>query len=492
MTQAEVTRMHLRCSAPLGREEEALALRARLERTARLHLPGALDPLFAPAGERVFAERVNVRLDFDPGDYDDVTVAALWAGRIAAVLDGSDAGARSVRIVRFASDREFDAAALAEVASTGRLGWMFAELGCGTGSVSAAEVAAAFAALDPARLLGVVETLAARKDLARGLYERLAPAERTRTLERFAGVLGVPPQAIGLAVEFGHGAPAESSAAQGGNRRPARRAVTGADRAEDSRDEAHSVPDLAWSSWIRAIAELMAAASGRAANGQTPAPPGSHTFHDEGVEAARRDQRRADREDKATVETPRGVDADDPQREPEADPSPGAAGRWSRVGGLAFLYPWLADYLAEQPPLLGLAAVQARLWALVALAEPADPSLVHDPLVRLLAGDDLEREREEAPAPEGLDALEQPAQAVLAAFAAALPGFGESTPGFVRAHFLARGALVEPLPEEGFRLVLEPAPLDPILELLPYPVDSFRLPWSPVVLVRRRSRDAHA
>jgi Contractile injection system tape measure protein len=483
--------MHVRCAAASSEEQRALALRQRLERTARTHLPGALEPVLAGHGERIFVERLSVGLDFDPCDYDDVTVAALWAGRIGAALDGSDAGARTERVVGFASDREFDEAALAEFASTGRLGWIFEELGCGTGLVSAAEVAAAFAALGPVRLLGVVETLAAREELARGLYERLAPAERSRTLDRFAHVLDTAPETIGRAAETGLAPSGESSATQSRNGRPATAIAEGTDGAEIAPGDTHPGPDISWAVWTRALAELAFADFGRTKNGQASAPDASSAAEAEDAVPALREGATVDRDAQGSADAPADVAPSEPQRETDFDLTAECVGWWSRLGGLAFLYPWLADYLAE-PPLPGLAAVEARLWAFAALAEPTDPSLVHDPLIRLLAGDDLEHDREEGPEPDGLDQLEQPAQAVLAAFAAALPGFGESTAGFVRAHFLARGALLEPLADERFRLVLEPAPFDPILDLLPYPVEAFRLRWSPVVVVRRRSRDAHA
>jgi hypothetical protein len=166
---------------------------------------------------------------------------------------------------------------------------------------------------------------------------------------------------------------------------------------------------------------------------------------------------------------------------------------WSLGGGLVLLWPWLGELLGgDLPPAPRLPgadpAVAVRMWALAGLLDDERVPFVLDPLVRLLAGDDLSADRRlgaptEEPAGDGTP----PEQAaVLRAFAAAIPGFADSSARFLREHFLRRGALVEPLGEDAVRVRLEPLPLDPILDLLPYPPGPFRLEGIPLVVVERR------
>jgi hypothetical protein len=477
MSAAEVGRMHVRCTAPRMREGEALALRTRLEQTAHTHLPGALEPVLARRGERVFAERVFVRLGFDPSAYDDVTVAALWAGCVDAALAGGDAEAGAAEGVRrFGSDREFDAAALAEAAATGRLSWMFAELGCGTGVVPVSGLLTALAGLGRRRARAVAAVVASRPDVARGLHDRLAPDEREATLGAFERALG---GAAPLAGPLRSKAVAERPAGLPDGPRVKTPAADG--RKRGARPASLETWRAAFGALARdadPVGRLVPAESQEPADGERRRPASVEAEPPAPAAPA------GEREDEPELRFPEpSADLPDP-----VEPLEPEEAWWSRVAGLAFLYPWLAEYLDEPPP--DVPPLAGRMWALARLADPTDESLLSDPLVRLLSGDDLEREGAEPLRPGGLEALDGPAERLLASFAGEIPGFAESTPGFVRAHFLARGGLLEPLGGEGFRLVLEPAPLDPILDLLPYPVESFRLPWSPTIFVRRKERDA--
>lgn len=156
----------------------------------------------------------------------------------------------------------------------------------------------------------------------------------------------------------------------------------------------------------------------------------------------------------------------------------------SLVAGLGLLWPWLATHLeATADRLARLDPVEARRLALAALV-PDLQAAVDDPVVCLLAGDDVDHEpslvvvteRELRLAAEGADA-------VLDGFAAALPGFAGSTPEFVRRNFLVRAGVVEPT-VDPVTIRLAPLPLDPVLSLLGYPIGTFRLPWSRPIALR--------
>ncbi|MGZ4353826.1 MAG: hypothetical protein ACXVZ4_09780, partial [Gaiellaceae bacterium] len=165
----------------------------------------------------------------------------------------------------------------------------------------------------------------------------------------------------------------------------------------------------------------------------------------------------------------------------------------SRQGGLA-----AADTAAPVPPGARREA-RARDGAPRRPLEEAEPTaadaepetLLLDAAVRVLAGDDPAAERlplaVAAESPPGFDEARDRA---LASFAATLPGFAGSSAVYLRRWFLRREALVEPLADGTIRVVLEPGPLDPALDLLPYPLGAFRLPWTPPLAVERRRSPA--
>ena len=156
----------------------------------------------------------------------------------------------------------------------------------------------------------------------------------------------------------------------------------------------------------------------------------------------------------------------------------------SQVAGLALLWPWLtAQFEAAADRLTGLDRVSARRLALASFV-PGTPSAVDDPVIRLLAGDDLTTDPSLIVVTEGELLLAADGTAdVLEAFGAALPGFAGSTPGFIRREFLVRTGVVNPA-VDPVTVSAAPLPLDPALSLLRYPIAAFRLPWTPPIALR--------
>jgi hypothetical protein len=171
---------------------------------------------------------------------------------------------------------------------------------------------------------------------------------------------------------------------------------------------------------------------------------------------------------------------------PQQGAVPRSAAPMSAYGGLALLFvrlrPLLERATAEETN-RDPVAVRTAVLALVANAQ--DPELaLPDALVRLLAGDpDWRRPALAAPM-----VLADPASATeaaddaLRAFARDLPGFGRSTPQFVRDEWVRRGGT---LLQDGSEVLLHLGrrPLDLVLDRLPYPTGALRFPWTPTVLV---------
>jgi hypothetical protein len=485
-----VGRLHIRCRAPHGGEPAALALRGRLARTARMHLPDALRGALERRGPRVYVDRVDVALDFDPDEYDDVTVAALWARLIADAVDSAHARGSAVRV--FADSRAHAAAALDELGRTGVLGWVFEDLPCGAGAVRAARLLEAVAAVEGADVLRAM--LLEDEPRARRLYERMPAPERVRVLRVLASPAAVP---AGVAIHGADGGPAGTELAHGADRS----AAVGPGRARGDGFE----------QWLAAVrrstgtarsgsgtltprvpgttagspgAAVTATSSGGAAGAEPASSAPSDTVGDTMATAGRSAAGGARPAAEASAAgAGGGIEA--------ALPPAGTTSRvgwWSIGGGLVLLWPWLGELLAsELPAVEGLPGVPplvaSRMWAVAGLlGEERDP-FVPDPLVRLLAGDDLAVERPFA-SPTGAPVPE--AAAVLRSFAAALPGFAEAGDPYLREHLLLRGALIEPLDDGAMRVRIEPRPLDPVLTLLPYPLGPFKLDGTPLVVVERR------
>jgi hypothetical protein len=474
--------LHVRCVSTRAGERTALELRTRLASTARTHLPESLERRIDARGpRRVFVDRVAVRLDFDPSAYDDVTVATLWAAAIARELDGAGGEAAGVRV--FADDAEFVSAAVVEAATRGELSWVFAELGCGTGRVAARAVLAALP--DEAAVRAVVTALAASPAAALALARRLEAYERSLLACVLEGTLAW--SALGLSPTAARAAVTET---EGRALPPA-----GAREPADQRRGPSS----------RAGAPARPAAPRRAAYAQSSAPGAAHLAELIGRAAAggfaalrwdetaaaqareRRERRDAAGHARAAAHSARAEHDARTREERTADAEPAADGVregnawWTTAGGLVYLYPWLGDLLDGRE-------LRERVWALGAIVEPDAEQPLVDPLVRLLAGDDPARDPEPPLLPDDEDRAAHAADAerLLAGFAALLPGFAGSTPGYLRANVVHRGALLEPLADGSHRLLLEPAPLDPVLERLPYPLAAFRLPWTELVRPERR------
>lgn len=165
-----------------------------------------------------------------------------------------------------------------------------------------------------------------------------------------------------------------------------------------------------------------------------------------------------------------------------------SADAMTQAAGLALVYPWLSDHCRRAEALHpGLEPVDVREAALAAVLSDDDPTLPDDPLVRFLAG-----RGEQVGAPDHhrallahSDEVADSARAVLASFAALLPGFERSTPGFVRDAWIVRVGLLD-LDHDPALLTPATHPLDVVLPRLPFPVGLVKLPWSPPLSVRFR------
>jgi hypothetical protein len=154
------------------------------------------------------------------------------------------------------------------------------------------------------------------------------------------------------------------------------------------------------------------------------------------------------------------------------------------AAGLCLLYPWLADVCRAAMDLQpGLDEVAVRAHALAAIVDPADLGLLADPLVTFLAGG-IEPLDAQAALPRADDVRAIAEQALLS-FASLLPGFGESSPEFIRSEWILRAGLLD-RDLDPARLTAATHPLDVVLGRLPYPLALFRLPWSPALMMRFR------
>lgn len=493
---SRVDRLHVRCTTNRHDDHRALRLRRRLAATARVHLPAALAPIAAAGERRVFAERLTVRLDFDPDEYDDVTLAALWAAHVERAL--AELAERDGARV-FETDRDFWAAAGAEWADTGGLTWEFEELGCGTGArLPALAVLAAFDSRE--RVAALAVALAREPARARAARARLAPREQSLVRAALAGRLswgrwGADAGGVGVAgpgagdaladerrrlrAAFDGPPPQEAEGAPGrggGGGGPPPRGGSAADP----------------SAWVAAWQECAASGASRV-RFDGPAPAQAELAESLETAGSARDRGGGAGGPRPPAPAPKRRRPGARAGKPES-PGFGAEAReltestaWlTRFGGLVLLYPWLAGHLeadlpvAAAPPGLDPEA-GARMWALAALAgpEPA-PAAVLDPLVRALAGDDPGRELGgwRPDPPEELAALAPAADDLVRRFAGALPGFEGSSPAYLRREFLVRDGLLEPAPTGGLAVTLEPAPLDLALERLSYPLLPFSLPWT--------------
>ena len=447
VTDVLVDRLRIRGAS--GRRMAAVAARA---------LPDALDNALTGLADTTI-KTLSVRLHLDPDDYDDQTLALLWADAIRAAA--LTAGARP----RVATAAPGGVATPAQGAGRNRSrephgtlptveqGAEALRAWLDTGA-SPAAVPAALAPADPAAAavlaarLGSVRTLRLRQVVV-ALSARVVRTTPVGTL-----LSGQPTErTLHPRIRADHTAPTSSRTA---GRGPARAVVRPADDRPHRRQ-------------LR----------GRAGCGRAGAPAGAD------MQAA--DLQAADMQ--AT-----DMQVEDVQVLLDLLTLAGdAAGttvdltRATRAAGLVLLYPWLADLCVLVESLEPTAdVVDVRRRTLAALADPDDPSLVDDPLVVLLAGanPDLARDAQThvQAGPLGDEAVAA-VEVVLARFAALLRGFERSSPAFIRSCWIIRSGLLDPA-TDPVQLVAETLPLDVLLPLLPYPVSLLRLPWSRPVTVR--------
>ncbi len=156
----------------------------------------------------------------------------------------------------------------------------------------------------------------------------------------------------------------------------------------------------------------------------------------------------------------------------------------SNAAGLALMYPWLADCCRTATTLHpGLDEAAVRTFALATLVDPNDPALLADPLILFLAG---AREPVAQPVRLAHEAeVRAQTDTALISFASLLPGFAQSSPDFVRGEWIRRIGLLDAERDPAL-LTAATHPLDVLLTRLPYPLALFKLPWSPPLSVRFR------
>ena len=395
---------------------------ARLASVAARALPGALERALADLGD-VEVSGLHVVLDLDPAAYDDETLAVLWADLIRAEI------VRTLPVDGAGGPSSGSFGPRGSAAGTGAYA-------AAAPSVPTAERLVADARLwlatgpapggrVPAALLALADPVLAREVAA--VLGHVTWARLVRTLDRLLPAVRPGP-------DTPRAVAADPTDVAGGGPDPVDPAVpvdsvgppatdpSATDAADDDRPAAPGVP-----AQLTVLAELRAGEPG--------------------------------------------------------DLDPAAV---TRAAGLVLLYPWLADHcrLAESlHP--GLDPVVVREAALASLLD--DQALVDDPLVRLLAGrpDPATDERVDRAPLERADEVAASAERVLAAFAALLPGFHDSSPGFVREAWLSRLGVLD-LGRDPVLLTAATHPLDVLLPMLPYPLGLVKLPWTPPLSMRFR------
>ncbi len=153
------------------------------------------------------------------------------------------------------------------------------------------------------------------------------------------------------------------------------------------------------------------------------------------------------------------------------------------VGGLGLFYPWLGRYLDrawarfDSTPECAVAALTALVGA-----RPSESALIHDPLITVLAGAEPDHQVDlDLVARIDPAVLTEDIEAVWERFVGSLRGsWSTETIGpalILRPGWLERG-------EQCWELSPEPRPLDFLLDALPYPMGSFRLPWTELITMR--------
>lgn len=416
----EIGRLRIVCIADAAQAPAALAVRRRLDEVARFHLPAAIEQQVEP-GLAVHLGRLTVRLDFDPLDYDDSTLAVLWASRIRAAILAATGGERAAG--RAADGRRGGAPGGVEA----RGPWSTAK--------DVVAIARRVLAGDEAAVTELARVVRADPSASGAvLVAELTLVERRSLLGRLTAV-ATAREARGRV----------GRAAAGGARKPGR------GLAGKNVSKAVHRTGRSWVAELRRASQRLTAAE---------AGPAMRDLRHSGTARMAGRARAAARHPAAGAALP------------------------STVAGIALLWPWLGAHLeASVARLPTLEPGDVRRVALAALvADHLDA--IDDPLVRILAGDDMTIEpslivltaAELAIAAEG-------AAEVLDAFAAAIPGFAGSSAAFVRREFIVRSGEIEHVDGE-IVVRLASLPLDPALASLPYPIAPFRLPWTAPISLR--------
>ena len=405
---------------------ETLRLRgpgaARLGRIAATALPAALDRTLAglPSAR---IESLSVVLDVNPEDYDDVTLATLWAHAIREELvrhlpEGVIESHAPNSVAGLSGDAGSPALTLADAVAAARA-WL---------------AAAQPGTTVPAKALALAE-LVSQTPLA------VHDAEPSDLLLALAAALTTPAHPVGTTTSLpgASAAPPKGPAASGGVEAPTPNHAPRATQPPASTPALGETGVKGAESVGHADAAQVSAAAARIAALAALAEPEAQFVNLDAV---------------------------------------------TQAAGLALLYPWLADVCRAAVDLHpGLDEAAVRAHALAAVVDPDDPTLLADPLVTFLAGV-AEPLSSQAPLPHA-DELGHSAERVLASFASLLPGFGESSPEFVRSEWIRRTGLLD-AELDPVRLTAATHPLDVLLGHLPYPLALFKLPWSPALMVRFR------
>ena len=409
MTDVAVDTLRLR--GPHARRLTAVAARA---------LPAALDRAMTSVGD-ARVDRIEVHLDLDPADYDDQTLAVLWADAIRARVLATTPAARRPPAPPGSSPTGTTPRKEpppAEVLATVRH-WAAA--------IGRSPAPAPFPVL-PAAVLALGDPV-----VARAVRTAAGPGEWALLLTVLGTALRTPDASTPPTDEKTHPAREIAPGAAGS---PPLVAPDSLPRAATNRDERQAPEPGARAAVLRTLATLAEL---------TAVPPGPADF-------------------------PAGTRAEGI----DLSATTGAA-------GLVLLYPWLADHCRQaealHPDLDGL---DVRAAALAAILD--DPALADDCLVGLLAGRREPPARQQIRVELSAEVTASGTR-VLASFAALLPGFGNSTAVYVRDSWIRRLGVVH-RDRDPVLLVAATNPLDVVLPLLPYPLGLVKLPWSPPLSTR--------
>jgi hypothetical protein len=251
VTDIVVDRLRLACRAGRQRRADALAVRRRLESIARRELPRALAAR-AHAWPDAELDRVPVRLDFDPADYDDVTLAVLWADRIAVAVERALSGETTIR----GSRARGEGRRIGADGAPAPRGGAAPETGHGGSPLTIALIDLAIAGDAAAllRLAAALEDPAARREV----LAAIAPGRHRRLAERLEALAASPATWLG---EPGAGsrpvvvpAASETRTAAGAAPEPVAPGALGAEGLERLRIAARLVRQAAGSHQAAAVA----------------------------------------------------------------------------------------------------------------------------------------------------------------------------------------------------------------------------------------------